>query len=160
MRTQAQQGWRMYSDSVCVRKDRRCCTRVTPAKSPWRAHVVCVPHLQQCQSFSRTLLKWTPTRYNPKPQHKRTSTRPRVRPQTSQLNRLKLDQTVRSRLTWCPQSHADSQGQTRSTVRSRTPSYEYKSSSVRSTALPAQPDQMKASVITGNHWYPMLQHCS
>ena len=140
----------MYSDSVCVRKDRRCCTRVTPARSPWRAHVACIPHLQQRKSFSRTLLKWTPTRYSPKPQHKRTSTRPRVRPQTSQLNRLKLDRTVRSRLTWCPQSHADFRGQTHSTVRSRTPSYEYKSSSVRSTALPAQADQMTAATYSSD----------
>jgi hypothetical protein len=35
-------------------KDWRCRARVTPARSPWRAHVACVPRLRQRQSFLRT----------------------------------------------------------------------------------------------------------
>jgi hypothetical protein len=42
---------------ACKRsKDWRCRERVTPARSPWRAHVACIPHLRQRQSFSRMLL--------------------------------------------------------------------------------------------------------
>ena len=37
-------------------KDWRCCARVTPARSPWRARVACIPHVWQRQSFSRLLL--------------------------------------------------------------------------------------------------------
>jgi hypothetical protein len=38
--------------SVCAHsKDWRCCARVTPARSPCRAHVACAPHIRQRQSF-------------------------------------------------------------------------------------------------------------
>ncbi len=43
--------------SVCERfKGWPCRVRVSPVRSPWRAHVACAPHVRQCQSFSRTLL--------------------------------------------------------------------------------------------------------
>ena len=43
--------------SVCTHSmDWRCRARVTPARSPWRAHVACAPRLRQRQSFSRMLL--------------------------------------------------------------------------------------------------------
>jgi hypothetical protein len=38
----------------------RCRVRFTPARSPWRAHVTCVPRLRQRQSFSRTLSSQKP----------------------------------------------------------------------------------------------------
>ena len=40
--------------------------RNTPARSPWRAHVACVPRLRQRQSFERmhTLCLATPTHVN------------------------------------------------------------------------------------------------
>ena len=42
---------------ACIReKDWRYRARVSPARSPWRAHVTCVPRLRQRQSFSRMLL--------------------------------------------------------------------------------------------------------
>ncbi len=48
----------MFStQSVCMRsKDWRCRARLTPARSPWRAHVACALRLRQRQSFERTLL--------------------------------------------------------------------------------------------------------
>ncbi len=48
-----------YSTDVCFcdnsmrSKDWRCRGRVTPARSPWRAHVACAPRLRQRQSFER-----------------------------------------------------------------------------------------------------------
>ncbi len=41
-------------ERACMRsKDWYCRATVTPARSPWRAHVACVPRLRQRQSFSR-----------------------------------------------------------------------------------------------------------
>ena len=47
----------LRNQRACMRKkDWRCHKRVTPARSPWRAHVACIPCLRQRQSFSRMLL--------------------------------------------------------------------------------------------------------
>jgi hypothetical protein len=47
----------LRNQRACIRsKDWRCRARVTPARSPWRAHVACIPRLRQRQSFSRMLL--------------------------------------------------------------------------------------------------------
>ena len=47
----------LRSQRACIRSmDWRCCARVTPARSPWRAHVACIPRLRQRQSFLRMLL--------------------------------------------------------------------------------------------------------
>ncbi len=47
----------LRNQRACIRsKDRRCRARVTPARLPWRAHVACIPCLQERQSFSRMLL--------------------------------------------------------------------------------------------------------
>ena len=47
----------LRNQRACIRsKDWRCRARVTPARSPWRAHVTCIPRLRQRKSFSRMLL--------------------------------------------------------------------------------------------------------
>jgi hypothetical protein len=44
------------TECVHKHKDWRCHARITPARSPWWAHVACVSRLRQRQSFSRMLL--------------------------------------------------------------------------------------------------------
>ena len=47
----------LRNQRACIRSmDWRFRTRVTPARSPWRAHVACIPRLRQRQSFLRMLL--------------------------------------------------------------------------------------------------------
>ncbi len=49
---------------VCTRPQRpgaatwRCHARVTPARSPWRLHIACVPRLRQRQSFFMLSCLW------------------------------------------------------------------------------------------------------
>ncbi len=57
--TQSRGGYSLIlrNQRACIRsKDWRCRARVTPARSPWRAHVACIPRLRQRQSFSRMLV--------------------------------------------------------------------------------------------------------
>ncbi len=52
---------RIQTQSVCMRsKYWRCRARVTLVRSPWRAHVACVPRLKQRHSFSQMLLSQQP----------------------------------------------------------------------------------------------------
>ena len=48
------------AERVRARKDWHCRAPVTPAISPWRAPVACVPRLWQRQTFSRRLLSQYP----------------------------------------------------------------------------------------------------
>ncbi len=59
-----------HAGRVCAciqRTGQRCRARVTPARSPCRAYIACVPRLRQHQPFSRTLLSQLPKTVHPPP---------------------------------------------------------------------------------------------